>query len=87
MPKYNWISELPEQDLNGGIQLLNKYGWNLSVEQRDGQWAVFGGDQLLLSASSKPEADSFLYGMALVLATLPTHVAQSLEWWVQDSTK
>jgi len=86
MPDFNMLSDLPRGTLEGGISLLNKYAWNISIQDRGEKWLVFGGHKLLFSATSKAEVDSFLYGMSLVVSLLPPKVSQALEEFVREST-
>lgn len=86
MANFNMISALPDQSLKGGIELLNRYQWNISIEERNSEWVVSAGDKLLLKVRSKAEVDTFIYGMALVLALLPPEIAHALERFARDAT-
>ena len=86
MTHFNMISALPEGSLQGGIQLKNHYQWNITIEERNGRWVVFAGDKLLLEVGGRTEVDTFIYGMALMLALMPPHIAGSLERFVREAT-
>ncbi len=71
-PKFQNI--IPGIDLESVKAYLNKFDWNLSFQESEGQRLVFSGNVLLLSTQEKLEMEAFLVGMAFSLAMLPPEI-------------
>lgn len=61
-----------------GIELINRYPWNLRVEQKEIEWLVWAGDQIILRTDSRDSLDAFLYGMALASSIMPNSLIEQL---------
>jgi hypothetical protein len=79
------MSALPSSSLEGGIDLLNRFQWNMAVEQHGSEWRVYGGHKILIRSDSRETVDAFIYGMALVHALLPENFATKLEAFAKDA--
>ena len=62
--------------LEDGINLIDEFFWNITVENHNGEWFVKGGEKVLLHTDSKDTVDSFIYGMALAYTVLPEELKQ-----------
>jgi hypothetical protein len=79
------ISLLPSASLEGGLGLLNKLKWNISVRKEDDVWLVFGGEKCLLKSSSKESAEAFVYGLSLAYGTLPDDILDQVQRHAQGA--
>lgn len=41
------------------IESSNRFYWNLSIVERGGKWAVFGGEKPIFKADSREAIDAF----------------------------
>lgn len=63
----------PIGTLEGAVAALNEFGpeGNWSVEQEDGQWYLFTGDQWVGRADDETEFAAFVAGVAVAIVTSP----------------
>lgn len=57
--------------LEDGTELINKFYWHLTINEKDGTWFVKGGEKVIFRADSRESVDSFIYGMALAYSIIP----------------
>lgn len=74
-----WQEYFPNENWQGAVDFLNSLSWNLSWREVEGQWRLWGGDQLLFKGENQAELESFLYGMAIGLAVLPDKVLEQVK--------
>jgi hypothetical protein len=72
----DWVVEaagLPIGKAEDALAALNTLqpGGNWSLEQEDGQWYVFTGDQWVGRAANEADFASFIAGVALALVIVP----------------
>lgn len=72
--EFSFATHLPKGTLEGGIELLDSFWWNISYSQVGDTWVVSGGELVLLRADSREAADAFIYGLALAYSLIPTEV-------------
>jgi hypothetical protein len=72
MQELRWIDHIGS--IENGVQLVNRFLWNITVGQRDQLWLVAAGDSVIFVADNRPAVDAFLYGMALAYSVLPDHL-------------
>lgn len=79
--KFLWCRHLPNETLEGGIELANQLYWHLVVSESDGMWYVWagGGESLIFKTDSQEAVDAFLYGVGLAYAVLPSPVFEQLK--------
>lgn len=82
-----WKDHLPNEDLQGGIDLANLLYWDIVVGSDGHYWGVFGGESLILKTDSKETMEAFLYGMGLAYSVIPEPVfallREELKKWVE----
>lgn len=78
LQQMKWLGALPDETLEGGIDLANKLAWNITVVEKSRNWEVFGGDQVMYAADSRECVDAFLYGLTLAYAVLPEQIFEQL---------
>jgi hypothetical protein len=78
MQQLNWLDQLPDQTLEGGVSLLNELEWNLNIRQIDNFWHVSAGHRGLLKTSSRESVDAFLYGVALAYSVIPKQILDQI---------
>ena len=64
----------PDDQLNEAIRILNSLDWNITLQQDNGEWILFGGDSPIFTAATEQELHTFLFGMAFGLRVLPQEV-------------
>lgn len=64
-------NRIPGKNLEGAISFLNSLGWNLTMNDDQNKWYLYGGDQMIFSGDSEENIEIFILGMALSLAVLP----------------
>jgi hypothetical protein len=81
MHEFRWLDDghVPRGTLDGGIELANRLYWNVTWECVDGNWYVWGGDQVILTSDSQDVAEAFLYGLGLPYGVLPEDIFRMLE--------
>lgn len=70
MPKMVWLDS-HVGSIEAGIEKINQFYWNISIEKVDDSWIVLGGEKILLVAETREEVDCFLYGMGLAYSIMP----------------
>jgi hypothetical protein len=70
MPELTWLDS-QVGSLEQGIELINRFYWNIEIQELDQEWVVKGGELVLLRAENKDSVDAFLYGMALAYSVFP----------------
>ena len=78
-PSFEHLSSLPE-----ATKVLDRFYWNLSVEQKDGEIWLRGGEVLIGRFASMGELETFTAGMALALSVLPEEVATLIDLLVGE---
>ncbi len=84
MQELRWLDHLPGETLAGGIERVNELLWNLTVDQHEGRWWVWAGDQAAFVTDSHETVDAFLYGLGLAYGVLPDHIFQQLKQTVKQ---
>ncbi len=84
MQELRWLDSLPGETLEGGIERANELLWNLTVDQHEGRWRVWAGDQRVFVTDSHEALDAFLYGFGLAYGALPDHIFQQLKQAVKE---
>jgi len=74
----------PEGNLEGGIRLANRLGWDIFVQMAGEGYVVSSGDEPILRVDHKDALQSFIYGLGLAYAILPEEVYTALEKALQD---
>jgi len=57
--------------IESGVELVNKFYWNLTIAKSEKKWYVLAGDQTIFVGDSQELADAFIYGMALAYSVIP----------------
>lgn len=70
--------------LEVATKVLNRFYWNLSVEQLEGEVRLRGGELLIGRFGSVEEMEVFTAGMALALAVLPEEAVAVIDQWVGE---
>lgn len=78
-------SALPSRSLEGGVDLLNRFQWNMQIEQHGKEWTVSAGHKILMRSDSRETVDAFVYGLALAHALLPEPFSKKLEAFLRDA--
>lgn len=78
MQEYSFVTHLPKGTLEGGIELLDSFWWNITCRQVGDTWVVSGGECVFLRTNSREAADSFIYGLALAYSLIPPEVLEHL---------
>ncbi len=78
MQELLWLDSLPGETPEGGIEVANKFYWNITVRKSEQHWYVYGGEKLILCTHSREAVDAFLYGLGLAYAVLPKPVFEQL---------
>lgn len=80
MQELCWLkTHFPNENLESGLERVNQLEWNLSIEQIQGEWIVFAGDQAVFSADDKDGLDAFIYGLSLAYVVFPDEIFESLK--------
>ena len=74
----------PGGSLEGGIELANRLDWGLSVQMSGDDFVVCSGNEPILRTESKDALQSFIYGLGLAYAILPTGLFNALEKAIRD---
>lgn len=53
------------------ITLIDRFYWNLTIAEKNGNWVVKGGEKPIFASDSREAVDAFLYGMGLAYSTIP----------------
>ncbi len=69
----------PGGTLEGGIELVNRLDWGLTVQMAGLEYVVSSGDQPILRTESNDALQAFIYGLGLAYAILPEEMFLSLE--------
>jgi hypothetical protein len=75
-PKFQGL--FPNDTIPDAINFLNSLEWNLMKIEMDEQWILFSGDQIIITAQTEIEVNSFILGMALGLAVLPKEILKKI---------
>ncbi len=86
MLELSMLSALPSRSLERGVDLLNRFQWNIQIEQQGKEWTVSAGHKLLIRSDSREPVDAFVYGLALAHALMPEPFATKLETFLKDAT-
>lgn len=80
MGKVHWKFDTtpPAGQLDEAVKFLNSLDWNLSFQEKDGEWIIFTGDQRIFTAETETEFHAFVLGMALGLRVLPKEVLDQI---------
>jgi len=65
--------------LEFAASVLNRFHWSVTVEYRDNEVWLRGGEVLIARFASTEELEVFATGMALALAVLPEEVVEVLD--------
>ena len=75
MQRMFWLeSHIDGGTLEGGLGRVNQLEWNISVEEYQGLWVVYGGTERVFASDDRAAVDAFLYGMSLAYAVLPDDI-------------
>jgi hypothetical protein len=69
----------PGEKLEGGIELVNRLDWGLSVQMAGESYVVSSGDEPILRTDTKDALQAFIYGLGLAYAVLPEELFNNLE--------
>lgn len=89
MQELPWLNQLPNETLEGGIELANQLYWNIVVTKDQQHWyvAAGNGESLIFKADSREAVDAFLYGLGLAYSVLPEpafeQLRQEVKRWVE----
>ena len=80
MGKVHWKFDAtpPPEQLDEAVKFLNSLDWNLSFQEKNGEWIIFAGDQRIFTAETEAEFHAFVLGMALGLRVLPKEVLDQI---------
>ncbi len=53
------------------ITLANRFYWNITVIEKNGNWYVYGGEKMMFGSDARESIDAFLYGLGLAYSTIP----------------
>jgi hypothetical protein len=84
MHEFLWLDHLPNNQLEGGIELANRLHWNITWAHHEEHWYVWSGEGLLLKTDSQEVAEAFLDGLGLAYAVFPDGIFQQLEQQVNQ---
>lgn len=72
----------PKEDLESAIEIVNKLGWHLRIVQgSDRRWYVSTGgteQHATFFSDERAECEAFIFGMALIVATVPEDIYQEM---------
>lgn len=71
--QFHWTEYL-SGDISEAINLLEEFWIHTTIEQKNGKWFVWGGDQVMLTCNTQGEAHAFVLGMAINYASLPESI-------------
>ncbi|HEV2237898.1 MAG TPA: hypothetical protein VGR57_14660 [Ktedonobacterales bacterium] len=83
MQELVWLNRLPDNRLEGGIELVNRLYWNITWWEHEGHWYVKAGEDIILRTDSRQSAEAFLYGLSLAYAVLPDATFDHLVYLVK----
>lgn len=66
-------------NISEAIQILEEFWIHITIEQKNEQWLVWGGDQVMLTCSTQLEAKAFVLGMAISYSTLPKNLQDEVK--------
>jgi hypothetical protein len=84
MQEFLWLDHLPEEKIEGGVQLANRLHWSITWAENEHGWFVWSGECLILRADSRQVAEAFLYGLGLAYSVLPDDIFTQLERNVEE---
>lgn len=84
MQEMRMLDALPRGTLEGGIERANELLWNITYDQHEGRWWVWGGDQVIFVTDARASLEAFLYGFGLAYSVLPDHIFQQLKKAIAD---
>jgi hypothetical protein len=79
MQEFLWLDHLPNETIEGGIELANELYWNITLKEGGQQWCVWGGEKPIFCTDSREAVDAFLYGLGLAYSVLPEPVFEQLK--------
>ena len=80
MQQMHWLAS-HIGSIEAATQIINQFGWELSVTEANETWYVSTGHQekyVIFTADTRDAVDSFLYGMALALVGIPSPLFEKL---------
>ncbi len=87
MQEIRWLEPLPNNNLDGGLRLLQELKWNLIIEEADSIWFVRAGHIKLLTSDSREAVDAFIYGLSLAYSVMPKAILEQFQSVMIQSTE
>jgi len=66
-------------ELEDAVLVLNRFHWNVTIEHRDGDVVLRGGELVIARFSSLEELAVFTAGMSLALSLLPETAVDAID--------
>ncbi|MBZ0315977.1 MAG: hypothetical protein K8L91_06130 [Anaerolineae bacterium] len=63
--------ETHQGSIENCITLADRFYWNITVVEKNGKWAVLGGEKMMFGSDSREAVDAFLYGLGLAYSIIP----------------
>lgn len=80
MLQMSWLeSHIPNGTLDGGMDRVNNLYWNITIENEGERWRVRSGEDTIFLTDVREALDSFLYGLTLAYAVIPTDIFEHLK--------
>lgn len=76
MQQLRWLDHIGS--IEQGVQLANRLYWNITVAESDATWFIESGEKVVLVANTREAVDTFLYGLSLAYAVLPSDLFDML---------
>jgi hypothetical protein len=87
MQELRWLDHLPGESIEGRVELVNEFYWNISSWEHEGKWYCQSGECTLLVTDSKQAMDAFLYGLSLSYSVIPEHILAPWKAEMDDELK
>jgi hypothetical protein len=71
-------------ELEVAAEVLNRFYWNVSVDEVDGEFVLRGGELAIASFESIDELTVFATGMALALSLLPPDAVEAIDQFAKE---
>ena len=75
-----WLeSHIPNGTLEGGMERVNSLYWNIAIQKEGHRWRVRSGEDTIFLTDSQEALDSFLYGLTMAYAVIPSELFERLK--------